>query len=342
MKIVVFGSQRRVGAWQDDQIVDVNLAYARYLRERRNASDADAQANERVPTELERFIGGGPATLDAAQEAVEYALANGADGAHGGQPVVQPRSAVKLHAPSIYRARIACAGSNYALHMAGMQASIAGTEMTADEARRRAREAGPWGFWKVVSEVGTDGDDVVYPARATLLDYEGEVAIVLGKRGIDIPAERAAEHIWGVTLMNDWSIRNDMGPPRVLNFNLAKNFDTSVTLGPCIVVGELDPRDVQVQTRVNGDLRQDYNSKTMTFSFAEFVELLSRDFTVLPGDVIAGGTGAGTVMDANRPAPGGAWPKEKFLQVGDEVEVSSPRIGAIRNQIVAKGSAVGA
>jgi 2-keto-4-pentenoate hydratase/2-oxohepta-3-ene-1,7-dioic acid hydratase in catechol pathway len=342
MRVVVFGPQRRVGAWHGDQIVDLNLAAARYLRGRRDVTNAEARADERVPPDLERFIGGGPATLDAAQEAIEYVVAGHGDGADGDQWVVQPRSAVKLHTPSVYRARIACAGSNYALHMAGMQASIAGTEMTADEARRWAREAGPWGFWKVVSEVGADGDDVIYPARATLFDYEGEVAIVLGKRGIDIPAARASEYIWGVTLMNDWSIRNDMGPPRVLNFNLAKNFDTSVTLGPCIVVGELDPQDVQVQTRVNGELRQDYNSKTMTFSFAEFVELLSRDFTLLPGDVIAGGTGAGTVMDANRPAPGGAWPQEKFLQVGDKVEVSSPPIGTIRNQIVAKESATNA
>jgi acylpyruvate hydrolase len=342
MKVVVFGPQRRVGAWQDGQIVDLNLAYARYLRERRNASDAEARANVLVPADLAGFIAGGRATIDAAGEAIEHALSGGTDGPAGDQLVVQPRSAVKLHAPWADRARIACAGSNYALHMAGMQASIAGTEMTADEARRRAREAGPWGFWKVVSEVGGDGDDVVYPTRATLLDYEGEVAIVLGKRALDVPAERAGEYIWGVTLMNDWSIRNDMGPPRVLNFNLAKNFDTSVTLGPCIVVGELDPQDVQVQTLVNGELRQDYNSKTMTFSFAEFVELLSRDFTLRPGDIIAGGTGAGTVMDANRPAPGGAWPREKFLKLGDEVEVSSPKIGAIRNRIVDKRPAAGA
>jgi 2-keto-4-pentenoate hydratase/2-oxohepta-3-ene-1,7-dioic acid hydratase in catechol pathway len=185
----------------------------------------------------------------------------------------------------------------------------------------------------VIADFAADGDQVIYPSRARLFDYEGEVAVVLGQRASDIPASRAAEHIWGITLLNDWSIRNDMGQPRVLNFNMAKNFDTSVSLGPCIVVGELDPQAIPVQTRVNGELRQDYTSQEMTFSFAEFIEFLSRDFTFYPGDLVAGGTGAGTAMDSSRPGD-----ERLFLKPGDTVEVSSPAIGTLTNQVVAKGA----
>ena len=325
MKIVVFGPQRRVGVVQADQVIDVNLAFANLLRERGGASDPRGEADQRVPAQLERFIAGGARTLDDAQRALEQP----------GPGASQPLSTVKLHAPAIYRPRVACAGGNYAKHFAGALAAR-GEQVSEEEVYRRSREGGPWGFWKVITDFAADGDQVVYPARARLFDYEGEVAVVLGKRASDIPASRAAEHIWGVTLLNDWSIRNDMGQPRVLNFNMAKNFDTSVSLGPCIVVGELDPQGVAVQTRVNGEVRQDYNSAEMTFSFAEFIEFLSRDFTFEPGDLLAAGTGAGTAMDSSKPGD-----ERLFLKAGDTVEVSSPQVGSLTNTVVAKGASLG-
>jgi 2-keto-4-pentenoate hydratase/2-oxohepta-3-ene-1,7-dioic acid hydratase in catechol pathway len=322
MKIVVFGPQRRVGAVQADQVIDVNLAFATMLRERGGSSDPHGEADERVPAQLERFIAGGARSLEDAQRALDRA----------GPDATQPLNQVKLHAPSIYRPRVACAGGNYAKHFAGALASR-GEQVSEDEVYRRSREGGPWGFWKVIADFAAHGDQVIYPARARLFDYEGEVAVVLGQRARDIPSSRVAEHIWGVTLLNDWSIRNDMGQPRVLNFNMAKNFDTSVSLGPCIVVGELDPQAIAVQTRVNGEVRQDYSSAEMTFSFAEFIEFLSRDFTFEPGDLIAAGTGAGTAMDSSPPGD-----EHLFLKPGDRVEVSSPQIGSLANTVVAKGS----
>jgi 2-keto-4-pentenoate hydratase/2-oxohepta-3-ene-1,7-dioic acid hydratase in catechol pathway len=117
---------------------------------------------------------------------------------------------------------------------------------------------------------------------------------------------------------------------------MAKNFDTSVSLGPCIVVGEVDPQAIQVQTRVNGEVRQDYNSAEMTFSFAEFIEFLSRDFTFEPGDLLAAGTGAGTAMDSSKPGD-----ERLFLKPGDTVEVSSPQVGSLTNVVVAKGASLG-
>ena len=119
---------------------------------------------------------------------------------------------------------------------------------------------------------------------------------------------------------------------------MPKNFDTSVSVGPCVCVGfdAFELQNVVVETRVNGQVRQHYNSAEMVFSFGEFLEHLSRDFTFLPGDLISGGTGAGTAMDTTRPAPDGSTPKDLFLKVGDEVEVSSPPIGTLHNRIIAK------
>ena len=308
MRIVVFGPERRVGAHTDDRVVDLNAA------------------DPSLPATLEAFIQAGPGALDRSRQAVERA--SGA--------AVQPLASVQLHAPAVHRPRFACAGGNYAVHFAGAQAARTGTEVDPGEVYREVRSGPPWGFWKV-AELRGPGEDVAYPGRAQLFDYEGEVAVVLGQRASDIPASRAAEHIWGITLLNDWSIRNDMGPARVLNFNLAKNFDGSTSVGPCIVVGEnVDVQDVTVELRVNDVVRQSYCSRDMIFSFGELVEYLSRDFTFQPGDVIAAGTGPGTAMDTTRPAADGSIPPDRFLGVGDVVEVSSPTVGVLRNRVASK------
>jgi 2-keto-4-pentenoate hydratase/2-oxohepta-3-ene-1,7-dioic acid hydratase in catechol pathway len=119
-----------------------------------------------------------------------------------------------------------------------------------------------------------------------------------------------------------------------LSYNVPKNFDSSASLGPCIVVGEIDPQDVNVETRVNGDLRQRYSSRDMVFSFAEILAYLSTDFTFVPGDVIFGGTGAGTAQDSTKLNPDGTRPHDRFLKPGDVVEISSPAIGKLTNRVV--------
>jgi len=138
-----------------------------------------------------------------------------------------------------------------------------------------------------------------------------------------------------VTLFHDWSIRDGGGVERVVSYNLQKNFDGCASMGPCIVVGELDPQNVDAETRVGGVVRQRYNTKEMIWSFGEVLEYLSQDFTFVPGDVIAGGTSAGTAADQSRRGPDGKRPLDLFLKIGDTVEVSSPQIGALANKIVA-------
>jgi acylpyruvate hydrolase len=185
--------------------------------------------------------------------------------------------------------------------------------------------------------VGPDGE-VIYPARADRLDYEGELAIVLGKRGIDIKPATAREYIWGVTLLGDWSIRSPGEPNGHYKFAMTKNFDTSCSLGPCIAVGETDPFATDVETLVNGERRQAFNTRDMVFSFGEYLEYLSRDLTLYPGDIISGGTAAGTAADSSPRLPDGTSPPERYLKPGDTVEIRSPAVGSLRAKVVTKNA----
>jgi acylpyruvate hydrolase len=304
MKIVVFGDGARVGAWVGERIVDLN------------------RAEPSVPSSLRQFIEAGQRALDGAQRAIDR-LSSAPDDA------VVDVAKTRLHAPWPER-RIACVGGNYADHLMGMS----GASKTLEDVTREARAAGQWGFWKVPDRVAATGEDLAYPKRTEYFDYEGEAAIVLGKRGKDISGDRLDEYVWGITLINDWSIRDGMGGTRPMSYNLAKNFDGSTSMGPAIVVGELRPQDVDVETRINGTVRQHFNTRDMVFSFAEVLEFLSRDFSFVPGDVIAGGTAAGTAADKTKRGADGSRPKDLFLKVGDAVEVASPQIGALRNKIV--------
>ncbi len=331
MKVVVYGPDERVGALEASRVIDLNRAYARYLRDRGNSS-SQQEADLAVPSKLENFITAGREAIDAAQSAIAHVSAS-----PDPSGIVQEVSAVKIHAPWPRR-RIACVGGNYAAHLAGMWAGRPGVTGDLGQITKLAREEGQWGFWKVPDRVAGPDEEIAYPKRTRRFDYEGEVAIVIGKRGKDIRADQIDAYVWGVTLFHDWSIRDggSSGPQgRPISYNLPKNFDGSASMGPCIVVGEVDHRNVTVETRINGEVRQAYNTKEMIWSFGEVLEYLSQDFTFVPGDVIAGGTSAGTAADMSRRQTEGAQAPNLFLKIGDVVELSSPQIGKLSNQIAA-------
>jgi 2-keto-4-pentenoate hydratase/2-oxohepta-3-ene-1,7-dioic acid hydratase in catechol pathway len=334
MRVVVFGPERRVGSWEGDEIVDLNGACAKYLHERQGERRPRAMADALAPADLLGFIEGGERALDAARRALEYLNGEAGDkqGIDGARLVVAAGE-VRLHAPIAKPgAPIACMGANYVDHSLRM-AARRGIVQTREDALAEARQGGlgqggrVGGFWKLTdSIVGHDGE-VVYPARTQRFDYEGEVAIVIGQKAKNVPAAKLTEHVWGVTTCVDWSIRDseDIGNR---TFRHAKNFDNSVSLGPSIVVGELDPENVDMETLVNGELRQQYNSSGMTYSFAEIVEFLSHQFSLHPGFILSGGCGPGTAMESGDPA--------RFLKPGDEVEFRNARIGTLRNRIISE------
>jgi 2-keto-4-pentenoate hydratase/2-oxohepta-3-ene-1,7-dioic acid hydratase in catechol pathway len=178
------------------------------------------------------------------------------------------------------------------------------------------------------------------PARANgLFDFEGEPAVVLGKRAKDIKAKDFPAYVWGVTMLIDWSVRDEVWPPAPANpLIFAKNFDCSKSIGPCIAVDEVNVDDWQVDTVVNGKLRQSHSTRDMIFSFGEVLEYLSQDFTFFPGDMLSGGTGAGTGIDTMVPNKDGTWPRDTYLKPGDTVEVKSAALGSLVGHVVPKST----
>lgn len=347
MKLVVYGPARRLGALQGDQVVDINTAYAKYLRETQDEPLPYEMAAAVVPAELGAFIESGSRAIEGAQRALEH-LAKSAAGPAGlrGERLGEPVSEVKLHAPYAQRARIIMAGGNYIVHSQGMgYRDASGARVDLQQVYAESRKKGIWGFYCFPENAVGPDEDVIYPSRTDRLDYEGEVAVVLGKRGKDVAASEAQPYFWGYMLQNDISARTNL-PVRdnpQSTFARPKNFDGSICGGPCIVVSEFpDAQNIGWETRVNGEVRQRGNTKDMTFSFAEYVEYMSQDMTLMPGDVISAGTTAGTAQDSSeiiQPAGDGGpaiRDPKLFLKPGDTVEVSNPAIGVLRNRIVAK------
>lgn len=338
MKIVVFGPEKRTGILRGDEVVDLSLAYAKFLRERGDERRPVEMAAALAPPDLAALIEGGAAALENAERGVDH-LYGGAGDRLGpnGETLIHDAGKVTLHAPRPRGARVACAGGNFADHAEAMaKRAAARGEMRAFEgdAREQIRKTGIWGFWKVDRESIGPGGEIIYPKRAKRLDYEGELAVVLGKQGKNIRPEDAADYIWGVTLLGDWSVR--LAPePGPMKFAMQKNFDGCCSIGPCIVVGEdIDPFDAEVETLVNGERRQFYRTSDMVFSFGEYMEYLSSDFTLFPGDMISGGTAVGTAADSAQMLEDGTPDNAYFLNPGDSVEIRSPGIGSLDAKVV--------
>ncbi|HTE86673.1 MAG TPA: fumarylacetoacetate hydrolase family protein [Dehalococcoidia bacterium] len=349
MKLVVYGSERKLGALQGDQVIDLNLAYAKYLKESQNEPLPYEMASAVVPAELGDFIVSGPRAIEGAQKAVEHVTRRASDqrGLRG-ERLIEPQSDIKTHAPYARRARIMMAGGNFVIHSQGMGFRTGeGTPPSLDEVYKESRKRGIWGFYCFTENAAGPDEDVIYPARTDRLDYEGEVAVILGKAGKDIRPADGKQYIWGFMLQNDISARTNISGAdnRQSSFARGKNFDTSVCGGPCVVIDEIpDCHNVTWETRVNGELRQTGNTKDMTFNFYEYLEYMSADMMLRPGDVISAGTTAGTAQDSSDilegPGDGGQPIRDpkRFLKPGDVVEISNPIIGTLRNRIVAKST----
>lgn len=198
--------------------------------------------------------------------------------------------------------------------------------------RRHAEETGaalptePLPFTCPSTAVVADGTPIVLPSHnADKVDYEGEVALVMGRRASKVKAADAWGHVLGVTICNDVSAR-DVQRSRPSNFAVAKSYDSFKPLGPVVVtVDEYeDPDDIGVRTWVNGDLRQDSRTTDLIFQVPELIEFITRSMTLEPGDVISTGTPEG-VGDA----------RGTYLRPGDVVEIEVDLAGRLRNEVVA-------
>jgi len=169
------------------------------------------------------------------------------------------------------------------------------------------------------------GQYIERPPESHQLDYEGEIVIIIGKEGRRIKRENARDHIAGLCVMNEGTLRDWVRHAK-FNVTQGKNFEKSGALGPWMVplTDDIDLTDLQIQTRINGELRQDDHTSNMMFPIEFQVEYLSKFARLKAGDVIATGTpnGAGARFDP-----------PKYLVPGDIVEVTCPGIGTLRNEV---------
>jgi 2-keto-4-pentenoate hydratase/2-oxohepta-3-ene-1,7-dioic acid hydratase in catechol pathway len=205
--------------------------------------------------------------------------------------------------------KIICLGLNYASHAA--EAGFKPPAVPILFAKYRNSLTGPTG-------------PIRLPGLSREIDYEGELAAVIGRRGRDIPAGRALEHVAGYMAFHDVSARDlQMQTGQWL---AGKALDSFAPCGPALVIGEIDdPQNLELSTRLNGERVQHSNTRHMIFSVADTVAFISRLMTLEPGDIIATGTPEGVGFKRNPPV---------FLKDGDVVEVEVERIGVLRNPVI--------
>lgn len=199
--------------------------------------------------------------------------------------------------------------------------------------------------------IGPEDDIVADRAFTQKLDAETELAVVIGKPGRHIPVERALDHVFGYTIINDLTARERQVRRNEQGFvwyelGRAKAFETSAPLGPVIVTADEipDPQTLRLRTRINGELRQSSMTSNMIFSCADLIHFFSANFTLRPGMVIATGTPGGTAWSTDAEL-GGKWiggagdeplvPAKGYLQPGDVIECEVEKIGILRNRVVA-------
>jgi 5-carboxymethyl-2-hydroxymuconate isomerase len=225
-----------------------------------------------------------------------------------------PLRDIEFLPPVLAPEKILCVGINYA-------------HRNADYGETEAPKY-PSLFYRAPGSLAGHLADIVLPKESEQLDYEGEIALVIGRAGRRIAAEHAMEHVAGVTLCNEGSIRDWMRHGK-FNVTQGKNWDASGSIGPWLVTAdEIDfSRPLQITTRVNGEIAQDDTTGNMMKSFSELIAYVSTFMTLKPGDIIV--TGTPVKLGSLRQQP--VW-----LKPGDVVEVKSPQIGVLRNSVVAE------
>lgn len=257
-------------------------------------------AGAELPATVSEILALGSEGLAAAQRA--------ADSGEGRRPL----SEVTL-APPVRPAKFYGIGLNYLDH--------------AQEANREPTEH-PTVFAKMANSVNTPFGDIELPAISDQLDYEAELAVVIGTRCRNVSEEDAPSVVGGYTVTNDFTIRD--WQRKTQQWTLGKSFDTTGPLGPWIVTPDevSDPHDIAFRLTVNGEIRQASNTSNLIFSIWKLIAEISIASTLEPGDTIATGTCAGVGAFHQPPA---------WLRVGDVVRTEFDGIGAIENRVVAQG-----
>ena len=260
---------------------------------------------------------------EAAQALLDKAAAKAKQGKIKGIPLGQ----AKLLAPVLYPSAIFCAGANYVDHMREMAA----IQKIDPEPDPRSMGLKPWHFIKTPRTVVETQSTIPLPAYSKMVDWEAELAVVIGRPAKNVPADKALDYVAGYTVANDLSARDFATRPQIpptspfkYDWVSQKNFDGACPIGPWIVpAGEIpNPQNLGIKLWVNDVLKQDSHTSKMIFSVAEQIAHLSTLITLHPGDLILSGTPSGV---------GSA--RKEFLKSGDLVRVWIEGIGTLSNTL---------
>jgi 2-keto-4-pentenoate hydratase/2-oxohepta-3-ene-1,7-dioic acid hydratase in catechol pathway len=257
----------------------------------------------------------------------ESVLKKAAAGAAKSRAKRLPLKKTKLLAPVQYPSTIYCAGANYADHAAAMAAREGGPP-PADPHEQGLK---PWHFIKAARTIADPGATVKMTGYAESMDWEIELAAVIGRPAKDVSIEKALDYVAGYTVSNDLSARDRGRRPPVpptspfkMDWTKHKTFEGSCPLGPWLIPASdiEDPQNLGLKLWVNGELKQDSNTGKMIFTLAEQIAQLSENMTLHPGDLILTGTPSGTGAESGT-----------FLKAGDTVKLWIENIGEIENRM---------
>ena len=298
----------------DDLVADLHAGYALFLVDKVNNPKGRQLADIYLPAYLTQFLHVGEPAWLALADAYTYlvdllAASPNATGLNDEQLFI-PVADCRLYAP-LRPSKLLAVGRNYPGYT-----------------RQSGRDSGkvPAVFMKPLSAVVGPGRDIIRPAGCEELDCETELGVVIGHRCKNVSAQDAYGVIAGYTIVNDITARDVSRSERVNGQSfLGKSFDTFAPLGPWMVSREAipDPMNLRIETRVNGERRQEGNTTDMIRSIPELIAYLSR-MTLMPGDVIATGS----------PGGGGLTNSNWFLQPGDVIEAEIEGVGVLRNAVV--------
>ncbi len=301
----------RTGALVDGAVIDLNRAYRFWLEHTGNQEEL-AVADARVPTEMIVLLNAGRAALDAAAQAVKYIteqLPEETGNLHH-QGVVYHPNRITFLPPVLRPGKVICLGLNYRAH-----AAEAG--MTVPQY--------PVLFHKVATSLTGHQQPIWLPRDSEQIDFEAELAVVIGRRGKYIAEEAALNHVAGYTNANDVSARDLQF--RTPQWTTGKMLDSFCPLGPAIVTADEipDPNTLNIQLRLNGEVMQRANTRDMIFNVAQIVSYISRLSTLEPGDLILTGTPSGIGNTRN---------PQVFMRAGDHVEVEVEKLGTLSNPVM--------
>ncbi|UEM24491.1 fumarylacetoacetate hydrolase family protein (plasmid) [Skermanella mucosa] len=302
MKLVTYdpGMGPRIGALQEGRVVDVRSAVAAWLT-RQGRPDPAVEAEYHVPSDMTAFLARSGGDLGMATRAVSEA----------GREAGLDASAVRMLSPVPRPGKILAVGRNYGAHAA--EGGL-------------ARQEEPRMLAKVPSSVIGPGAPIPRPARVTKLDWEVELAVVIGRTMKDVSEAEALDHVAGYTILNDVSAREfqfDVSPPQT---TFAKSMDGFTPMGPVLVTRDelTDPGDLELRCWVNGDLMQEGSTHDLIFPVPYILSFITRYVTLEPGDVVATGTPAGVGHFRTPPV---------YLKPGDLVRMEIPGIGVLENPV---------